>query len=44
LVTLDALGLCVLFALAVALHLVQADHLFDTSLVLLLNAELELEL
>ena len=44
LVTLDTLGLCVLLALAVALELVQAHHLLDSILVLLLDTELELKL
>lgn len=44
LVALDALRLGVLLAAAVALHLVEAHHLLDAVLVLLLDAELELEL
>ena len=44
LVTLDALGFGVLFTLAVALHLVQANHLLDSIFVLLLHTEFEFEL
>lgn len=44
LVTLDALRFRIGLALAITFQLIQAHHLVDTVLVLLLDAELELEL